>query len=195
VQQYEIFRLVIPTFKTDFYQWYNDVSGVNRTFTKSLTATETSPSSGFYNYSNSSYFLINGQGFNSGVTGNNFHFTTEINSQFTYALGQSFSFTGDEDVWVFINGELVVDLSGVHSSASGSVNIDDLVLTVGQTCSLDIFHAERQTTQSNFNFTTSAFLIEASTPPSLALLGISLLGLMMGEKKTQSILSSLFYTT
>jgi fibro-slime domain-containing protein len=111
---------------TDFNQWYNDVSGVNQTFTTSLTATETSPGTGIDTYSNSSYFPINGQGFNSGFFCNNFHFTTEINSQFTYALGQSFSFIGDDDVWVFINDQLVVDLSGVHSSASGSVDIDKL---------------------------------------------------------------------
>ncbi len=167
------------TSATTFNQWYNNTASVNIAIASSITLNETAPGSGIYQYSSSAYFPVDGQGFgNYGSTGHNFHFTTEIHTLFTYQLGQNFSFTGDDDVFVFINDQLAIDLGGVHAAETGSVNLNTLGLIAGSDYKLDVFQAERHTSASTFAMQTSGLVLRSSDAPepgSLALVGLGLL--------------------
>ena len=70
-------------------------------------------------------------------------------------------------MFVYINGQLVVDLGGVHRSQSAGVNVDEeasrLGLLPGGNYELKLFFAERHTSESNFKIETS---IELATDSS-----------------------------
>jgi fibro-slime domain-containing protein len=95
----------------------------------------------------------------------NFHFTMELATEFTYKAGsnQIFAFRGDDDVWVFINGALVIDLGGMHSPVAQSVPLDRLGLADGQKYPLKMFFAERRRNGSNFRMATN-FPLASPTP-------------------------------
>jgi len=155
---------------SNFNQWYNDVAGVNLSTSYDLVLSDIG--GGIYQYSNPSFFPIDGQLLGNEGRGHNYHFTLELHSQFTYQAGQTFKFTGDDDVFVFIDDELVIDLGGVHSAQSATVNLDTLVLTAGQNYSFDLFFAERHTSESSFTMQTSIALEQPTVPaPGAILLG------------------------
>ena len=164
-----------------FAQWYKDDSSVNMTTTQNLTFTDIG--GGLYQYSNSSFFPIDGQLLgNEGNPNHNYHFTMEMHTSFTYqaGTGQIFDFTGDDDLWLFINGKLVVDLGGIHGAVNGSVNLDSVAGSIGLlnngTYAFDLFFAERHTTESNFKATTS--IVFKNNVPEASTLGLFSLGLV-----------------
>jgi fibro-slime domain-containing protein len=152
---------------TTFGQWYADVAGVNQRVDVELALVEQSP--GFFVFDDQTFFPVDGKGFNEATTVNeglppapvvhNFHFTTEVHTTFVYKGGEQFTFIGDDDLWLFINGQLVIDLGGLHGALPSTVQLDAqatrLGLVVGQTYPMDIFHAERRTDKSTFRIETT----------------------------------------
>ncbi|BAY21663.1 fibro-slime family protein [Calothrix sp. NIES-2100] len=148
----------------NFNQWYNDVAGVNQSKQYSITLDDTGNPPGIFSYTNNSFFPIDGELLGNQGRNHNYHFTYEIASKFTYKGGETFKFSGDDDLWVFINKQRVIDLGGVHQTQTGTVNLDTLGLTLGKNYDLNLFFAERHTSQSNFSIATS---IDLETPPEV----------------------------
>jgi fibro-slime domain-containing protein len=141
-----------------FDQWYRDVDGVNMHFEIPIVLTETSP--GVFVFEDDEFFPLDGQGWSDEeINGHNYHFTTEIHGTFKYKGGEVFTFTGDDDVFAFVNRKLAIDLGGVHASQSSTIDFDDraadLGISVGNVYQLDVFHAERHTVASHFRIETS----------------------------------------
>lgn len=170
-----------------FSNWYTNTANSTP---YSLTLNETSAGSNIYQYSSSSFFPIDGALVGNEGRAHNYHFTYTISSTFSYVqgAGQTFAFTGDDDVWVFFDKQIGIDLGGVHGAESRSVNLD--MLMGGKASgdySFDFFFAERHTTQSNLTITTSLVFRDPPSnvpePGSIALIGLSLVGLAVVRRR------------
>jgi fibro-slime domain-containing protein len=121
-----------------FGMWYVDTPTYNKTIVQTLTLggqlngansatcnTAGQPACSSFQYSTTQFFPIDGMGWgNTPAQAHNFGFTSVTRYWFQYAGAATLSFFGDDDVFVYINKTLAIDLGGIHQRADGSITID-----------------------------------------------------------------------
>jgi fibro-slime domain-containing protein len=108
-----------------FGMWYVDNATYNKTVVQTLTLTPIA--GGAFQYSDLSFFPLDGVAAGWGTSPGQAHdygFTSVARTWFEYTGTATLSFYGDDDVWVFVNKKLAVDLGGTHQQATGSVTLD-----------------------------------------------------------------------
>ncbi|MEO7424110.1 MAG: fibro-slime domain-containing protein [Fibrobacteria bacterium] len=177
----------IPTDR--FSEWYSDQAPeINRSFLVELKFAR-DEATGVYRYQDSSFFPIDDgkpfkkfsptdpdpfgnlqTGIQNGVdvSKHNYGFTMELHTEFLYNEGkaQVFTFRGDDDIWVYINGKCVLDRGGIHPTEGGEANLDSLKsvlgLVDGGKYPLDFFFAERHTSSSTCTISTNLSFLAAT---------------------------------
>lgn len=153
--------------KEAFDQWYTDVDKVNVPVVDKISLKRNGTSTS-YVFENTAFFPLDNKGWvalgkESLRSGNhNFSFTSEVRYWFEYKESEVLDFYGDDDVWVFINGRLALDLGGVHGPLSGTITLkskaSELGLTKGKIYEAVVFQAERHTTGSQYKLTLTDFV-------------------------------------
>jgi fibro-slime domain-containing protein len=134
-----------------FEQWYQNLPDVNQPFAVDLWL---EPVGQTFVFDSTAFLPLAEWGYK-----DNYLFTTELHTNFEYQGGEVFNFRGDDDVFVFVNGFLGVNLSGVHIAQEGSIDLDGTAtasgLEIGKSYTFDLFQAERQPSGSNFRLETT----------------------------------------
>lgn len=104
-----------------------------------------------------------------GGSEHNFHLTSEVHYWFEYdaSVSPTLTFSGDDDVWVYVNGFRALDMGGIHGRQQGSFDIDATNaerwgLRNGNIYEIAVFQAERNVCASNYWLTLDGFVPRTS---------------------------------
>ena len=157
-----------------FKKWFNDSLGDNISMPLAITLQPTADDTYLFDdtldsrYINrGGFYPIDDRGFGNEENGpHNQLFTFELETWFTYdsTINPFISIASNADVWIFINGVLVIDMGGVHDQIEQRINPNRLCLTEGEDFSLFLFYAQRNPIDSSFRFETNLDLKESARP-------------------------------
>jgi fibro-slime domain-containing protein len=139
-----------------FNQWYTAGWIIN-----GITLYLTLNASNVWVYDNPAFFLLDGQGWGNqgqdinGVS-HNFAFCLTAHATFTYTGIEWFELASDDDAFLYINGELLIEQGGTHSATYSDVTLSPYA--IGEILDFDLFYCERHTPGASLHLATNAFL-------------------------------------
>lgn len=143
---------------SSFGQWFADVPGVNESAQARMLFSK--DDAGAWEFETNDFRPIDGELLAEGAPGPNRNFTLDLNGRFEYTpcSGQFFEFEGDGDALVYVDGKLVLELSGNSAGVGQHLDLDRLGLDPATPHTLQFFYAQRSCSPSRFHVRTSVNL-------------------------------------
>lgn len=116
-------------------------------------------------HNNGMFFPLENKGFGKDWTiftsAHNYSFTMEIKRTFVMQDSLFFQFRGDDDVWLYLDNRLALDLGGIHNAVSGYILLDTFGNGAGKplqnlhSYNFDFFYCERHSYGSDIEIMTN----------------------------------------
>jgi fibro-slime domain-containing protein len=132
---------------------------------------------GTYHFQDGAFFYLDNKGFgkewsteNTGVgdstyiSTHNFSYTMSLDTTFIMVPGLKFCFKGDDDIWLYLNNRLEMDLGGPHQAQADTVLVDTVAgLVMYQKYNFDFFYCERHAVNSDIEIMTNMLVFHRKT--------------------------------
>jgi fibro-slime domain-containing protein len=107
--------------------------------------------SNIYRYDNLSFFPLDNRGFGNETNSHNYSFTMQMDMNVYMDSDTSkIAIRGNDDIWVFVNNTLAIDLGGIHEAATDSCLLVETIISGEKKPYLvSLFLAERHSVESN----------------------------------------------
>jgi len=145
---------------TTYARWWDSSWPGNWPISYNLTL-QLDPKTGLYQINTGAFYPIDNRGWgNNGIyPEHNWGFCVEAHAAFIYNSSATLSFEGDDDLWIFLNNQLIFDIGGIHTPVKQTTKLGDVAWATPMkdfaSYPFDMFYCERQTAGSDLILTST----------------------------------------